>query len=177
MHCGVCVDEQPRPVSHWGLEQTTASQAAPGLHLTSQPQEVLQSIARHEAEPVQVTSHRLLPQSRLRHEPAPVHAIEHDAAFWQSIPPRHEFVVVQPMLQFHPVGHTRGPLQLLTAQSIVQVCDPQLQLVHCAGHTFIIASTLGASLATGASTAPPGATQKPPVHVLPPLQSDCLVQA
>jgi hypothetical protein len=175
------IDEQPRPVSHWKLVHVTASQEAPSLQPTSQPHEPLQSTPRHDCDPLQVTSHLPLPQSIMRHAPVPLHVTLQVLLLLggQVTPERQLFATVHATSQFQPGGQTTAWLQLVTAQSILQVCVPWLQLVHCAGHVFIDMSPGGPSVIGGpsdfgASTVPPGTTQKPPVQTRPFSQSDCV---
>jgi hypothetical protein len=67
-------------------------------------------------------------------------------------------------------------LQFDDRQSIVHVCWPVLQVLQPAGQ--LLASPLdGASAPFGASTPPPGKTQKPSTHVRPLLHSDVCVHA
>jgi len=84
----------------------------------------------------------------------PLHTTVHDFAFEQSMPCVHEFVVVQPTVQFQPTGHTTSLLQLVVAQSITHSCCGSRQLVHCAGHVLLsaIAASRGPSI-TGPSAA------------------------
>lgn len=101
----------------------------------------------------------------------PLHTTVHDFASVQSMPDAHEFVVVQPIVQFQPGGHTTWLLQLVVAQSITHSWRSSRQLVHCAGHTEPSgALSLGPSiceLSPGASMGPPEVTQKPPTQLRP----------
>lgn len=179
---GTIADEQPRPVSHWKLVHWTASHEAPVPHFTSQPHELPQLTPRHDIEPEQLTSHLPVPHSSVRHEPVPLHVmLQLLPCDGQVTPERQLFATEHATSQFQPGGQTTAWLQLVTAQSILHVCELATQLVHCGGHRFIELSP-GASVVIGpsdfgASTVPPGTTQKPPVHVRPLPQSDCLSQA
>lgn len=160
---GTTADEQPSPVSHWKLLHVTASQDAPEPHFTSQPHELEQSTPRHDVEPLQLTSHLPVPHSSERHEPVPLQVMLHVLPDCGHVTPaRQLFATVQATSQFQPGGHTTCWLQLVTAQSILQVCELVMQLVHCGGQTFELSpggpSTSGPS-AFGASTVPPGTTQ------------------
>jgi hypothetical protein len=146
----------------------------------SHAHELLQSMLRHELLPLQVTEHWPSPQSRSRHEPAPLHVTLQDNESLQSTPCVHEFAVLQPIEQFQPAGQTTLSLQLLIEQSMVHVFVPMLQLEHWSGQVAAsgIASTTRPSgttpSPTRASTGSLPVTQKPSVHVRPGnwLQSD-----
>ncbi len=80
---------------------------------------------------MQPTSHLPVPHLSVRHDPVPLQVILQ--ACWsgeQVTPLRHELAVVHATSQFQPTGQTTGPLQLVTAQSILQVWLPMSQLVH-----------------------------------------------
>ena len=102
----------------------------------------------------------------MRHEPWPEHAISHDVAPLQLTPFAQALLVVQPILQAQPVGHTIGwlPVQFVRLQSMTHVFDGLSQLVHWGGQTLggpsIDPSGLGPSPFFGASIGPPpGTTQ------------------
>lgn len=147
--------------------QLRNSHAAVIAQVTSHAHELLQSMPRHEFDPWHCTSQSPPPQFTLRHEPEPEHVIAQDRAALQLIPLEQALFVEHRIAQFQPVGQTIGwlPLQFVMPQSIVQVFEPSVQLVHCAGHTFIGlsiiigASRFGASICLGASIAPPGTMQ------------------
>ncbi len=76
-------------------------------------------------------SHLPAPHASVRHDPEPLQVILQ--LCWsggQLTPLRHEFAVVHATSQFQPSGQTTAPLQLVTAQSILQVWLPISQLVH-----------------------------------------------
>jgi hypothetical protein len=131
-----------------------------------------QSISRHEPLPEHVTLHLPWPHSSSRHEPLPLHTTVHDKEFEQSMPDVHEFVVLQPIVQFHPDGHTTSSLQLVVAQSMMHSLRSKRQLVHCGGQTPAstppsVEPSGGFVSVGGASIGPLDVTQNPFTHERP----------
>ncbi len=129
-------------------------------------------MSRHDDLPEQVTLHLPIPHCRSRHELLPLHTTVHDFASVQSMPDVQEFVVVQPIVQFHPGGQTTSELQLFVAQSITHSWRSSRQLVHCAGHIVLSgAPSFGPSIcgpmSIAASIGPPDVTQKPLTQLRP----------
>ena len=148
-------------LSHWNEVQATPSHAAVPPHFTSQPHELPQSTPRHDIEPLHTTSHLPVPHSSVRHEFDPEQVIVQAWGPVQVTPLRHELVTLHATSQFQPTGHTTWALQLVTAQSILQVWPPKSQVVHWGGQTLLlpsVPSVVGPS-PLGASTVPPGSTQ------------------
>lgn len=144
------------------MHRTASHEATPGVHFTSHPHDGLQLTLRHEFVPLQITSHLPLPHWRSRHEPVPVQAILQVPGPEHVTPPRHELGVLHATSQFQPTGQTTAALQLVTAQSILQVCVWKSQLEHCCGHTFGLPSIEPSASGPsdfGASIVPPGNTQ------------------
>jgi hypothetical protein len=174
LQLGNCVDEQPRPVSHWNLLQDTSVPQAPlvVVQVTSHAHDWPQLTPRHEFCPVQLTLHLPMAQVTPRHELLPEHCTSHVNAPWgQMTPLRHEFVVLQRTSQLKPAGQVTTTLVQTApaAQSMMHLL-PEHE-VHCDGQRFasIAASAFGPPSPGGASM--PMATHRPSLHVRPLSQS------
>jgi hypothetical protein len=164
---GACELQRPKPAPKQPSGHMLPSQLAafvPAAHVMSHAHESEQSMSRHDDLPEQVTLHLPSPHERSRHELLPLQMTVHDLAFVQSIPDVHEFVVVQPTVQFQPTGQTTSLLQLVVAQSMTHSWPGSRQLVHCEGHVVPSGEPSRGPSITGpissfASVGPPDVTQ------------------
>ena len=141
-------------------------------HCTLHAHDGPHAMPRHDCEPEQIVLHGPGPHAMLRHELVPEQLMSHDAALAQSIPLRHEFPTVHPILHFQPGGQVINPWQLVgeIEQSMLHSIVPSLHDVHCDGQTS--ASGRAAS-ATWLASMLPGDTHRLLLHTWLVGQSLC----
>jgi hypothetical protein len=179
----------PPAVPHWSAVHVMSWQSELSPHDTSQAQLEPQLIPRQEFGPVHSTSHCPDPHATLRHEPWPEHSTVHAESPVQVTPLRHEFGVLQLMVQSKPAGQLTALMQLpLLPQSILQVCAPRSQVVQTDGQlgltglsmvgtcasTCVIVPSVVVDPSIGTSS---GTMQKPFEQMRGESQSTCVVHA
>lgn len=152
----------------------TPSQLWLPVHVTSHAHDVPHSIVRHDAEPVQLTSHGPAPHVTPRHAWVALHSTVHAVAPPHATPLRHEPSVSHLTSHFSPGGQLIWPEQLVKLQSIVHV--PLPHDVHGDGQLLPSGVFWPSTCATGASIEP-STTQNPLSQIRPLLQSDVFVHA